>query len=159
MAFTLGGKGYHNLTEQYTLYPGDDTQGLLLTLKLYNQIKDGNGDYQFGQLTELYLKMNKPDQQHWEDYLAQYAQFHALLKPIVIAALTHTNGNNNPDPLEIVWGWDTKSKPDMKNGVNIAYGTDKKTGKLKYHITVFGYPNPTATAERLARRAARKKPK
>jgi hypothetical protein len=125
------------IEEQYTLCPGDTTQGLLKTQQLYQHHKDPhNGNYNFGKLTELYFNLHGSDKAHWRRSVATFAEIHPLLKSIVIAALTH-----EPNPLEIQWNWDEGVRPmgpDVKKGASIIYDS----AALKYYILIFGYTMP-----------------
>jgi hypothetical protein len=90
-----------DVNDQYKLYPGDDTKGLLVTRKLYQKIADPKtGDYNFGDLTELYNNHFADGGAHWRKSVKTFQEVHPQLKSVIIAALTH-----QPDPLGIHWDW------------------------------------------------------
>jgi hypothetical protein len=123
--------------EQYLLYPGDTTQGLLKTQQLYQNNKDPqSGNYNFGKLTELYFNLQGNDKAHWRQSAATFAEIHPVLKSVIIAALTH-----QPHPLEIQWNWETDARPlgpNVNKGVSMIYDS----AALKYYLLIFGYTMP-----------------
>jgi hypothetical protein len=125
------------IAEQYVLYPGDTTQGLLKTRELYQQNKDPqSGDYNFGKLTELYFDLHGQHKTHWHHSVATFKEIHPVLKSVIIPALTH-----QPNPLEIQWNWEESARPlgpNVKKGVSTVYDSTA----LKYFILIFGYSMP-----------------
>jgi hypothetical protein len=118
-----------NINEQYTLYGGDRSRGLLKTLDLYLANKNSSGDYDFGVLTEKYNQFSDGGA-HWRHSVALFREVHAVLKPIIIFALTNE--------IEIDWEWDANPDPDYKKGVRMTYDA---VGN-KFHITIFGFHKP-----------------
>jgi len=139
MALVLTGGKAFNLTEiqdQYTLYSGDTSRGLLRTQELYQQIKDpSSGDYDFGELTERYFNLHGGQKRHWRQSIATFVDIHPVLKSVIMAALTH-----EPNPLEIQLNWDANAKPDPNSnkGVYVLYNSDNP----KYFLLIFGYAMP-----------------
>jgi hypothetical protein len=129
--------GIDAIGEQYVLYPGDTSRGLLRTRHLYEQNKDPlSGDYNFGMLTELYFNLQGNDKTHWRHSAASFRDIHHVLKLVIKDALTH-----RPDPLEIQWGWNKDARPagpNIEKGVSIVY--DSATPK--YLVLIFGYTMP-----------------
>ena len=71
------------------------------TLEYYNSIKNQNGDYEFGALTDIWYKAGA----QWMADVKLYPQpIRDEIKKYVIEALTNqTNGHDDPIPFLITW--------------------------------------------------------
>ena len=102
------------------------------TLEYYNSIKNQNGDYEFGALTDVWYTAGA----QWMSDVKLYPQpIRDQIKKYIIEALTNqTDGKD--DPIAVTFKWS-----DGNKAVNCSYDPSVPS----YTIEIVGYPSPPAS--------------
>ncbi len=103
----------------------------------YKQIKNRDGDYQFGALTETFYQLNQSEKETWESDLRTYPKdVQDEIKRHIIHALTHLDHDGNEKPIPLTIKWSTGAK-----AVAVTYNPSAPS----YKIEIFGFPAPAAS--------------
>jgi hypothetical protein len=129
--------GKKDINNQFTV------ANLHKTLDYYNSIKQTNGDYTFGELTNKWYKAGA---QWMTDVKLYPTDAQEQIKQCIIKALTNKDkdGNDHPIPVTLKWS-------DGNKAVNCTYDPSPPS----YTIEIIGYPQPPASL--LAQRRGKKK--
>jgi hypothetical protein len=119
------------------------------TLADYNEIKERDGDYTFGELTAKFYNFDADANDAWEaDINEAYPEdVQDEIKRHIIHALTHRDQHDHEDPIPLTIKW----SGGTKRGVVATYDPSGPS----YKIEITGYLAPAASA--LAARRNRKK--
>jgi len=116
--------GKKDINNQFTV------ANLRKTLAYYNSIKQANGDYAFGELTNKWYNAGS---QWMADVKLYPPDAQDEIKRHLIQALTHKGTDGKDDPIAVAFKWS-----DGEKAVNCSYNPSVPS----YTIEIVGYPSP-----------------
>ena len=118
------------------------------TRRLYDRIKDGNGDYRFGELTAFFYKFDEDDDDIWQsDIKNKYPKWvRDQIKQTVIQVLSQVDPHDTNPQVSLEFEW--------SSGGPVGVATSYDQANHAYKIKISGLPGPYALS--LAERHATK---
>jgi hypothetical protein len=122
--------GTHDVSDQFS------STNIVKALSDYKAIKDGHGDYKFGDLTIKFFNLSGQEKQAWEDGVRLYPKdVQQEIKRHILHALNHKDGHGHENPITLSISW---QDPLGQQFVSCTYDPNGPS----YAILISGFPMP-----------------